>query len=196
MRRNSERNLLFIDLIGTAVVGALLSGAVWLAIGSGRESSAEIAELTRLVRGARLDARSLRQATSRQRTVLRSRQEALSRQGGLLPTTAPVEHYFKQLSALASDHRLEVLRHQPMTPRRYPGLLEQRFAYGVRGATPDLVRFLNAVEHTDFWADISYFKLDTRSDTNQQAPDRRVMDLTFSMFSSVPVDATPEDEDA
>ncbi len=196
MRRNSERNLLLIDLIGTAVVGALLSGAAWLAMGSGRESSAEIAELTRLVHGARRDARSLRQATQRQSSVLKSRQEALSHEGGLLPTMAPVEDYFKQLSALASRHRLEVLRHQPMTPRRYPGLLEQRFAYEVRGATPDLVRFLDAVEHTDFWADVSYFNLDARSNNNQQTPDRRVMALTFSMFSSSPVDATREDEDA
>ncbi len=196
MRRNSERNLLPIDLIGIAVVGALLSGAGWLAIGSGRESSAEFAELTRLVHGARRDARSLRQATQRQRRVLKSRQAALLHEGGLLPTTAPVEDYFQQLSALASDHHLEVLRHQHMTPRRYPGLLEQRFAYEVRGATPDLVRFLDAVEHTDFWADVSYFKLDARSNTNQQTSDDRVMDLTFSLFSSVPVDAAREDEDA
>jgi hypothetical protein len=54
---------------------------------------------------------------------------------------------------------------------------------------PDLARFLYAIEHADFWADVSYLKIDTgRNPAAPESTDREAL-LTFSLFSAPPPEA-------
>jgi hypothetical protein len=80
-----------------------------------------------------------------------------------------------------------VVRHNPLGPRSYPGLLEQRYAYEVMGRVADLARFLRDVEDAEFWADISYLKIDggpPSADQGGEPNGERDALLTISLFSA------------
>ncbi len=183
MGLNRQWTLRVIDIVGAcAVVGCLL-GFVWLTMIRPDRTRTQINELTRLLHQARLDRRALRTARSEQGAILQSHQARLATTGQL-PAAAPIEEYFKTLSVLASEHRLRVVRHKPLTPRSYPGLLEQRYTYEVTGSLPDLVLFLKAIEDADFWADVSYLAIDRGRRAADSASADRLAALTISLFSA------------
>ena len=114
---------------------------------------------------------------------------------GRLPTGTSVESYFQELSALALQNRLRVVRHNPLMARSYPGLLEQRFAYEVVGTLSDLAQFFKAIERTDFWADVSYLRIgDGRGSGRSGQRAMRTAVLTISIFSATPESGQPEHE--
>jgi hypothetical protein len=147
--------------------------------------------LTSLVQTAQRDLAELRLECDRQRKVLEARSTELA-ENGQLPEQTPVEEYFRRLSELASRHQLRVVRQNPLSPREYPGLLEQRFVYEMTGSFQDLVRFLHAIENTDFWADVSYLELGSGHAVKGCRPDERVATLTLSLYSARPPDEEAE----
>jgi hypothetical protein len=85
-----------------------------------------------------------------------------------------------------------VVRHNPLGPRSYPGLLEQRYAYEVIGTQPDLARFLRAIEDAEFWADISYLKIDGGKRQGGEPTDECDALLTISLFSAARAEGASE----
>jgi hypothetical protein len=67
-----------------------------------------------------------------------------------------------------------------------------RYAYEITGAMPDIARFFRAVEQTEFWADISFLKVDQGAGPLQAGSARRVASLTISLFSALPAEADPD----
>ena len=112
---------------------------------------------------------------------MESRRQSQLAAVGPLPSEVPSESYLRTLSSLASENKLTVVRQLPLSPRDYPGLLEQRFAYEVSGTLPDLARFFKAVELSPSWTDISYLKVETGKSTEGES--HRSALLTFSVFS-------------
>lgn len=188
MRPTGKLLLRIIDVLGGCAVSACVFGFVYLTMVRTDRTAVKIRELTSSIQAARQDARVLAAARDRQRATLVRHQAELAGTGQL-PAETPVEEYFQTLSKIASKHRLRVIRHNPLTPRRYPGLLERRYAYEVTGSMPDLVRFLKAIEETDFWADVSYLKVDRGTGPEHQVANRRVAVVTISLFSAPSSDA-------
>ena len=184
-----------IDVIGGTVIAACAVGFFWLlAVGSDRTRT-EIAQLKRSVSKALAEVRSVQASQSRHEATLREYKSELA-VSGQLPTQAPIDEYFRLLSTMATEHGLRVLRHNPLPARSYPGLLEQRYRYEVAGSTRGVIRFLEAIERTDFWADVSYLKIDAGSQrggpsfSDQSSPvDTRQALLTISLFSAPSQDA-------
>jgi hypothetical protein len=185
MDRSGIVSLSAVDIAGGTMVAACVLAAVWLTAVRGDDVKSEIVELRRVIQTSQDDLASLRAAHDRQHTTLAQREVELG-ENGHLPEQTPIEEYFQMLSNLAAQHRLHVVRNNPLSARQYPGLLEQRFVYEVTGTLPDLVRFIEAIDHSKFWADIGYLKLDSGRGVRAQAPDERVATLTLSLFSALP----------
>ena len=113
--------------------------------------------------------------------ALELRYQAELAAAGALPSQTPQETHLRELSGLAAQNHLSVVRQLPLSPREYPGVLEQRFAYEVTGTMPDLARFFKAVELSPSWTDISYLKMDQGKGT-ENTTGRNAL-LTFSAFS-------------
>ncbi len=189
MRFGSRLSLGIVDVFGAGVVAACLTGFVWLIAVHNSQTTMEVHRLEQSVRNAQRELRKLHAACDRQSAVLESHQAELA-ETGQLPAEAPVERYFQTLSAFASIHSLRVVRHNPLTPRSYPGMLEQRYAYDVTGSLPDFVRFLRSIEETAFWADVSYLKVDRGTGAEDVAARARVGELTISLFSALPPESS------
>ena len=188
---SSQWSLRLINLLCGCALGVCLLGFVWLTLVREDGTKAEIGQLNRFIRDARQDHRALQAASQNQRVLLERRRDELA-ETGHLPAEMPVEQYFQTLSSMASDHRLRVVRHNPLPSRRYPGLLEQRYTYEVSGSFPALTRFLKSIEEADFWADVSYLKVDCGGGPKVVAGDERRAELTLSLFSAPESDG-PDD---
>jgi Tfp pilus assembly protein PilO len=183
MSRSGRVPLLLLDVLGASTLAACLLTVAWLTLFHSDHAVGELRDLQQTINSAAQDLSSLRAAADRQRATLKERQAELATHGQL-PAQVPVEEYFQNLSRLVAQHRLRVVRHNPLTPRSYPGLLEQRFAYEVMGTMPDLARFFRAIEEADFWADVSYLKIDGGPRQADAPTDERVASLTISIFSA------------
>ena len=191
MNRDGRFTVLAVDLACGSALALCVGVFLWLTVIRNDTTSTEIGRLKRTVDEARRDLASLRAVRDEQRALLLTRKTELSETGQLPDELAMVE-YFQAVSRIAAGHSLRVIRHKPVLPRRYPGLFEQRFEYELSGSLPDLVRFLSAVEETDFWADIGY--LEVAGGPGVSAPgsaDKHAV-LTFSLFSALPDDPVPE----
>ena len=186
LRHSGNWSLKIVDLIGGGTAAACVCGLVWLTILRSDPTSAEIQNLSRAVRTARLQLAALDAEQERQQNLFEDHQARLSTRGRL-PDEAPVEDYFRALSRLATEHSLRVLRHSPLGSRSYPGLLEHRHTYEVAGSIPDLMRFLHGVESANYWADIGYLQIDASTGAHVEDPQMRVARLTFSLFSAPPL---------
>jgi len=175
--------VVLVDVAGALMLGACLLGCAYFGFIKSGQTSGEIGELTTLSRSAAEDLTAARAACERQRAVLASHQATLASERQL-PLRAPLEESIQSLSSLAETHRVHVLRQNPLAPRRYLGLLEQRFALEVSGTMPDLAAFFKAVEDAETWADIAYLKIiNAETPTNGNMPER-VATLTLSLFSA------------
>ncbi len=183
LRHSGNWSLKIVDLIGGGTAAACVCGLVWLTILRSDPTSAEIQNLSRAVRTARLQLAALDAEQEQQQNLFEDHQARLSTLGRL-PDEAPVEDYFRALSRLATEHSLRVLRHSPLGSRSYPGLVEHRHTYEVAGSIPDLMRFLQGVESGTFWADIGYLQIDASTGARAGDPQMRVARLTFSLFSA------------
>ena len=188
MARPGKLPLLLLDALGATMLVAGFLTAFWMTFFHNEHATAELSDLTQMITSTTRDLAALRSAGERQRATLKERQAELAT-SGQLPAQISSEEYFQTLSGLASRHHLRVVRHNPLMPRSYPGLLEQRYAYEVTGTMPDLARFFRAIEDAErsrFWADISYLKIDAGNRQSPGAPgtDERDAVLTISLFSA------------
>ena len=71
--------------------------------------------------------------------------------------------------------------------------MELRYALEVAGTTPNLTWFFKSIEDAQFWADISYLKVEGEKSPRGESSDQRLASLTISLFSSAPPDEEPED---
>ncbi len=172
--------LLAIDGVGGAISALLIGLGAWTAFpeqGGGAEDTQQLADA---IAAAKSDLVNLRSVLDEQKT-LEIRYQAELTAAGAMPSQTPQETHLRTLSGLAAENHLSVVRQLPLSPREYPGLLEQRFAYEVAGTMPDLARFFKAVELSPGWTDISYLKIDQGKGV-AGATDRNAL-LTFSVFS-------------
>lgn len=188
--QQSRIPLLVIDALGAMAVAACVFGVGWFLTVQGDRTTVDQKQLGGAIAFAQRNLRAVH-AASKEQSALFTQHETELATAGHLPEEAPIEAYFQALSKLASSHQLRVVRQRPLASQEYPGLLEQRYAYEVAGTTADLVRFLKAIEETDFWADVSYLTIvgatPSRSGhrTTRQANDCAAT-LTLSMFSALP----------
>ena len=183
MTRPGKLPLLLLDAFGASLSGAGLLAALWMTFFHNEHATAELRDFTQMISSATQDLAALRSAGDLQRATLKERQVELAT-SGQLPAQIPIEEYFQTLSRLAIQHHLRVVRHNPLAPRSYPGLLEQRYAYEVIGTLPDLARFLRAIEDAEFWADISHLKIDGGKHQGGEPTDECNASLTISLFSA------------
>lgn len=188
-------SLHFVDAVGGATVVACLFSCVWMTTIEKGEVRRNLDDISRLSDRARRDVEALTSELDRQRTLLVEYRERRSRVGQL-PSEAPIEDYFQHLSRLAVRHHLRVVRQQPLTSRRYPGLLEQRYLYEITGSAIDLVAFLKSIENTEFWADVSHIKMEQGPRTLTDRVPGRLAVLTLSLFSDPATDKAAESEGA
>ncbi|MFQ5591846.1 MAG: hypothetical protein ACE5HE_11835 [Phycisphaerae bacterium] len=185
--------MLAVDFIGGGAVGASLLAAIWIALIRGETVSTEITGLTRTIQAAERNVTRCQGVRDRQHALLNSRHQELMTMGQL-PEQPPVEEYFETLSAIATEHSLRVRSHLPLSPRRYPGLLELRYVYELSGTIPNITRFLRAVEQTDFWADVSYLNISQGNSQSTDETTQRVAALTISLFAAMPAAVRSEDK--
>jgi hypothetical protein len=173
-------SLLAIDVVGGAMTALLLGAGVWHLLPEQGSGMDDAGHLSTEMANAKNSLAGLRTALDGQK-AMEARYQAELAAAGAMPSPTPQETHLRTLSGLAAKNQLSVVRQLPLSPREYPGLLEQRFAYEVSGTMPDLARFFKAVEQSPSWTDISYLKIDqgkgTESTTNRNAL------LTFSVFS-------------
>ncbi len=191
MKKDGANATRWVDLLGGTVVAGCILGACWMAFVHGDGTREEVAQVSEHLRAASRDVASLRTVLDRRSALVVQRTRELADRGQL-PTRAPVEAYFRELSRLAQECQLNVVSQEPRTPRQYPGLLEQRFSYDVSGPTDGIMRFLAAIERTEFWADVSYLKIQHGPGAENVAAERRSASLTLSLFSTLPVEAPAE----
>lgn len=183
MARFGKLPLLLLDALGASLSAVGLLAALWMTFFHNEHATSELRDYTQMITSTTQDLSTLQSAGDRQRATLKERQAELAT-SGQLPVEISLEEYFQTLSQLAVQHHLRVVRHNPLTPRNYPGLLEQRYAYEVIGTMPDLARFFKAIEDAEFWADISYLKIDGGQPPGGKPTDDRTASLTISLFSA------------
>jgi hypothetical protein len=179
-----------IDAAGGGGALACLAAALWLCTACADRLARQAAAHREALIVGRRDLGVLRETLRRQSESLAARQAELAGRGHL-PEQAPVESYLQTLAQLADRHHLRVLAQQPMPSRSYPGLLEQRYAYDVSGAAPNLIRFLAAMEKTDDWCDVSYLGLEMKPNASRaDGPPTPTASLILSIFSAPPSPAS------
>jgi Tfp pilus assembly protein PilO len=183
---------LWIDLGGGVLTAALVGSLLWMVLLGDDAATREINSLKRSVASARVELASLRGVLDDQSELLARRRSELS-ESGQLPDRAPIERDLRTLHTLARQHDLRVTHVSPLAPRKYPDLLELRYAIEVVGTTPNLTWFFKSIEDAQCWADISYLKVESGTSSHGESSDQRVASLTISLFSSRAGDEEPED---
>ena len=173
-------SLLAIDAVAGAITALLLGLGAWNILPEQGGGADDAQQLAGVIAGAKSDLVNLRAALEVQK-ALEVRFQAELAAAGAMPSQTPQETHLRTLSGLAAANHLSVVRQLPLSPREYPGLMEQRFAYEVTGTMPDLARFFKAVESSPGWTDISYLKIDQGKGA-KSTTDRNAL-LTFSVFS-------------
>jgi len=184
---NQQRQLpvLVVDLLCGCVLAICVAGLMWMTLVRSDDSRGVIRTMESRVVEAQRELASVRAERDQRRTLLLERRQRLA-DSGQLPEKLPLVEYFQTVSRLAQSHDLRIVRQRPAPPREYPGLLEHRIEYEVSGSFPDLVRFLQSIEETDFWGDIGYLKVQgDNGPATERAPARLAL-LTFSLFSALP----------
>lgn len=180
-RNNVNFSLALVNGAGACIVAVCLVSAAWLLVVRADHFSSEQIELAQRWETARQDLIQLRDAYDRQQSIVEQRRKELNERGKL-PQAAPVEDYFQRLARFTTDYGLHIRAHRPHGSRTYPGLVEQRFAYEITGPVDNVIRFLAAVESTEFWCDISYFALEDGISNEPGQAAHPVASLTISMF--------------
>jgi hypothetical protein len=176
-----------VDVLGGTVLALCLGAFLWLVLVQNERTTADLQRLTRELQTAEHDTAALQAMRVKHVAALAGFREGLA-ESGQLPTAAPVEGYFEALSEFAHRHRLRVVRHQPLSALRYPGLVEQRYVYEVTGGTAELVRFLRDIEAASYWADVSFLKIETTTRPDDDGRQPRAASLTISLFSAAPIE--------
>ena len=178
-----DRPLIVYDLVGGAVVTALLGIGVWTAVcapisGGPRLRSART-QLDRLL----ADARAMSAAVNAKQSEERELQARIEAQGAL-PTRAPIDAGLREVTRLAKINGVTVADVRPDGKRDYTGVTEQRFAVNTSGPFSNVLGFLRAFEKAPFWADVTQVTITSdHKDARQPSSETRVA-LVVSLFSA------------
>jgi hypothetical protein len=178
-----RRNCRWIDLAGGTVVGACALVSVWLLVLRDDGAGATLRELNRAVAAAEADLFRLATLRDEQRSAIVLERGRLALRGQP-PPQPPLEEYFQHLALLAGQIGVELRSQAPLPPRHYPTLSEYRFVCEISASLPAIARLLYAVEHTDFWADVSYFKIDVSRGSGSVDSESRMAQITFSLYTA------------
>lgn len=192
MSQPRQLPVLVVDLLCGSVMAICVTGLLWMTMVRSDDSRDLIRAMKSRVGEAQRELSSVRAERDQRRTLLLERRQRLA-DNGQLPEKLPLVEYFQTVSRLAQSHDLRIVRQKPAPPREYPGLLEHRVEYELSGSFPDLVRFLQSIEDTDFWGDIGYLKVQgDNGPATDRAPARHAL-LTFSLFSALPPEEPESD---
>lgn len=182
-----------IDLVGGGLLLAWVGAILSMSVLRDDALTGEIKNLRGSIAAARQNLTVVQRKLDASRAQLRENRELL-RDSGKLPETAPVEEYFQFLSTMADQHKLRILSHYPNGERNYPGLRERRFSYVISGSLPRIVDFFQAVESSNYWADIGYLTIRPPRATGSEDHSAREAQLTICLFSAEPATSTPGTE--
>ncbi|HNQ23609.1 MAG TPA: hypothetical protein PKK06_10995 [Phycisphaerae bacterium] len=186
----TRSNLTLIDILGGLIVLACAAGFVWLAFLREDSVTSEISTRSSAVAALRKDLAGSRGALEAQREELSQRRLQLQAQGNL-PERGPVDRDLRTLADLARRHGIELLRMVELPARQYPGLQELRYTLEANGGMPDLMRFLQAIEDADLWADVGYVQVDGGTPVAGMGTGRRSTRLTVSLFAAAEAEPAP-----
>ncbi len=175
-----------IDAIGGTIVALAALSAVWMTFLRDDGARATLRELNRVVSTANTDLTRVRLLRDQQRLALTEEKSRFDSQGHP-PDHPPLEEYFQTLAALTKQLDLQLRSQAPLPPRFYPSLAEHRFVCEISGTMPALAALFHAIETTEFWADVSYFKIDSGRIATSAASEERSAQLSFSLFAAPPV---------
>lgn len=178
-----RRSCRWIDLAGGTVVGVCALVSVWLLFLRDDGAGATLRELNRTVASLETDFSRLAALRDEQRTAIALERGRLASRGQP-PQQPPLEEYFQHLAQLAGQMGVELRSQAPLPPRHYATLSEYRFVCEISGSLPAIARLLHAVEHTDFWADVSYFKIDASRGAGAVDSESRMAQITFSLYTA------------
>jgi hypothetical protein len=194
VKQDRNVSISVVNGMGAALVAVCLVCASWVVIVRTDQVTDQGRDINVELEAARQDLVQLRESCDRQRVLIAHREREL-KERGKLPSKPPVEAYFQALARLTALHGLNVRAHRPSGQRTYPGLVEQRFAYELTGPVDDLVRFLAAMEQSEYWCDVSYLSLEEGASADAHADPIPVAQLTISMFYE-PETKSPQDKHA
>lgn len=183
MNRTVHWHLWLIDALGALALLACLGGVVWLTCLRHNSARQECTTLRAQLEANRQTLATMQLAVERQQSKLQAGLQRLEI-SGRLPQHSPIEEFFQALAAAAARSGLHVLSQTPAETRIYPGLTEQCFTYEITGTLQSILSFLQSVEQSSFWADVSYLKID-QGDAAGGADVPRNAALTMSVFAAV-----------
>ena len=189
MRQRAGIPMVVVDAAGGACVAACVAAFIWLTLVRPQSPATTIRTLSLSVAELRSELVGFKALRDQEQSLVAARKAELADRGHL-PDKPPVEEYFQTFARLAARHGLQVRSQTPLHSRAYPGLLEQRYVCEVVGPVSGIVRFLRAIEDTDFWADVSYLKIENRSPQNNRrgsnasTSNAAFARLTISLFSA------------
>jgi len=184
---------LVIDLVGTGLMLVCFSLLMSFTVLRSDDTTDEVVRLEHSITEGTRALTALRVSLDQSGDQLQRNRDILAQQGKL-PERAPIDEYFSFLSRLADQHELRVLSHYPLGVRRYPGLLERRFAFEVIGSLSDLTRFFKDIEESSYWADIGFLKITPPQAGRGANPRERQAQLTVCLFSADSIEDLSSEE--
>lgn len=178
-----DRSLILIDGVGVVVLISITAAVGWYAFAKPDTASSRVRAMSADVSQLSADFARLQTALDEQRTryaELSASAEAL----GSLPSKSPIDQDLKQITALASDNRVDVLEVVPTAQIQYPNVLELQYNIKVAGRYADHIRFLQAFEACSFWADVTYLRFSQRARPVEGLEETRLGALTVSFYSA------------
>jgi hypothetical protein len=185
-----DKVLLALDGAGAVCVVGLAFASVWLVFLRSESPASTIKILSGTVDTLRTDLGKLQLRRDEQAELLLDRRAELARIG-TIPTHVALDEYFHTLAAKAAAFGLQVRGQQPLTPRVYPGVLEQRYTWKVAGSLSSVARFLRSVEESEMWADVSHLRVAAEHNSNPWATANRAAELTISLLTALPDAVNP-----
>lgn len=183
MMQRDALSLRIIDLAGATLAVSCLIGSGWVFFVRIEQTHERIKAFSEHVQATQREARTLRTSLGDLRARIVQTHAALE-DSGQLPAKAPVEEYFRSLSNLAAKLDLQVMRNSPHGERHYPGLMEERYSFDVAGTTDAVMRFLQGIERSEYWADVGYLKISSGAVGITPKPALRSANLILSLFST------------
>jgi hypothetical protein len=176
-------SLLIYDVIGAALVLTLVGVGVWCGVidrpRAGEALAAAHVEQAKLT----AETRSIESAVAEARTKVGSLDEQMKTRGAL-PERSPVEADLLAITNLARQGGVELFDVRPNGARRYPGVVELRYALRAEGSFTAILRFLDDFRESSFWADVTQLKLSREPGETAEAAAHCKADLVVSLFAS------------
>ena len=175
-----KSSLIIYDVVGSALVLALIGVGLWCAIVRPQATNRRTATLKAELAELQATQRANQDVLHRKTAELAELTQDLNRRG-VLPEQSPVEKDLHTLAELARASELELLEIAPSTTNTYPGITELQYSVKARSSYVSLIDFMKRFRKASFWADI--VDLEIVGDMN---PEHRIytVELVVSLFAA------------